>query len=148
VGSRKWNRGSEWRENPEQVDQQRRLARLGSNYLLPLLRVTALPCRRLGIAPTRPFGPRDTSEAWWQAVLADWRVRPRQGRYHFDRLGEHAGATIVIECRECTVRREFQTKDLVSLYGAEYRMVYLRYELADCPMGRIFKDCAVRYLRD
>jgi hypothetical protein len=78
--------------------------------------------------------------------VADWRVRQRQTRCHFDRLGEHSWPTILIECRECCFRREFQTLDLLAIYGPEYRMTYLRYDVANCPAGKRFKQCAVRYV--
>lgn len=28
---------------------------------------------------------------------------------------------------------EFQTMELLAIYGPEYRMVYLRYDIANCP---------------
>jgi hypothetical protein len=110
-----------------------------------MLRVQADADGRLDVAPPQPFGPRDTSEAWWGAVLADWRERSPASRYHFNTLGEHLGATIIIECKQCSLRREFQTNELRAFYGAKYRMVFLRYDLAACPAGKRYKDCGVRY---
>src|SRR4051794_22302321 len=74
-----------------------------------------------------------------------FRVRSRPTRYHFNTLGEHSGATLTIECEQCSLRREFQTNELLAFYGAEYRMVFLRYDLAACPAGKRHKDCGVRY---
>ena len=46
---------------------------------------------------------------------------------------------------ECKLRREFHTAELLPIYGADYRMVYLRYDLAECPAHRKFNECEVRY---
>src|SRR5215213_2250127 len=91
------------REAARRPDRTRGLHALG--FVLPRLRVKADAEGRLDLAPPKPFGPRETSEAWWQAVLSDWLVRPRQTRYHFDRLGDHSGRSITIECQECHLRR-------------------------------------------
>jgi hypothetical protein len=145
MGSRRPDRGLgiTEREVARRADRARGLHGLG--YILPRLRVRVDPEGRLDLAPPKPFGPRDRNEAWWQAVLTDWRLRPRRTRYHFDRLGEHSSATIQINCAQCNLRRQFQTSELLALYGPEYRMLYLRYELANCPAGGGFKECAVRY---
>jgi hypothetical protein len=71
----------------------------------------------------------------------------RTTRHHFDLLGEYQAATVVVGCDECQLRREFQTADLLNLYGPEYRMVYLRYDIADCPAAKTFSQCGVRYPR-
>jgi hypothetical protein len=77
--------------------------------------------------------------------MNDWR-RARQTDRHFDRLGEYLGRNLVITCAECNLRREFAVRELLALYGADYRMVYLRYEIVGCPAGKQFKDCGVRYV--
>ena len=76
--------------------------------------------------------------------MNDWR-RVRQTRHHVDSLGEHSGEKVVIVCNECRFRREFAARELLALFGAEYRMVHLRYDLAGCPARKQFKDCAVGY---
>jgi hypothetical protein len=86
-------------------------------------------------------------EGWWQAVMNDWR-RSRQSHHHFDVLGEHLGSTLVITCAYCNLRREFAVKDLLALYGADYRMVFLRYDIAECPARKAISDCDVRYAND
>jgi hypothetical protein len=93
----------------------------------------------------RPHGPGG-DDGWWQAVMNDWRT-PRQTRHHFDRLGEHLGVSIVVACDECILRREFQTAELLAIYGPDYRMVYLRYDIAECPARKSFTECEVRYPR-
>ena len=76
--------------------------------------------------------------------MNDWRT-PRQTRHHFDRLGEHLCASVVIACEDCKLRRKFHTAELLAIYGTEYRMVYLRYDLAVCPAHRKFNECGVHY---
>lgn len=47
-------------------------------------------------------------------------------------IRELTGPTILIECRECCFQREFQTRELLAICGPEYRMIYLRYDIANC----------------
>ena len=44
------------------------------NRLLPLLRVRFDATGAISRTLQRPFGPQDTSEAWWRDVLQDPRA--------------------------------------------------------------------------
>jgi hypothetical protein len=140
VGSRKWNRDNKGIKPPA---ERRPRTCAGTDYQLPRLRV--VPDSNgsfvtvLGARPQTPGG-----EGWWLAVMNDWRT-PRQTRHHFDRLGEHLAKMVVIACEECKLQREFHTAELLPIYGADYRMVYLRYDLAGCPAHRKFDECEVHY---
>ena len=124
--------------------QRRPRARLGTSHVLPRLRVVLdhQGCFTEVIV-SRP-SVTGGDEGWWQAVMNDWR-RVRQTHHHFDRLVEHSGATVVIVCKQCSLRREFAIRELIALYGPDYRMVHLRYDLAECPAGKGYKDCGVLY---
>jgi hypothetical protein len=141
VGSRKWDRDI---KGPKPSAPRRPRARPGVDYALPRLRVVLDSGGTLMTAlPPRPHTPGG-NEGWWQAVMNDWRT-PRQRRHHFDRLGEHLWETIVVACEECSLYREFSTAELLAIYGADYRMLYLRYEIAECPAGKNINQCGVRY---
>jgi hypothetical protein len=73
-----------------------------------------------------------------------WRT-PRQTRHHHDRLGEHLGATVVIACEECKLRREFHTAELLAIYGAHYEWFTCGMTSRSCPARRKFDECEVRY---
>jgi hypothetical protein len=144
---RKRNREEEWRPEPGAIASEdvRPVFRSGKDWILPKLKVQVSPDGRLKPAPRPAFGPLDTSEAWWQAVLTDARVNPRNPRYRFDTLGMYTLPTLALVCGECGVQREFLTAELLREFGREYFMTYLRYELASCPKGRSFRACAVRW---
>lgn len=141
MGSRKWNRGVAYRMGSS---QRRPHARAGSDYILPRLRV-ALDQNGHLVEALPPAGYRRRR----RSLVASGHERLAAGSadapHHFDRLGEHLGETVVIECQACGFRREFPTDELLAIYGRDYRMFYLRYEIAACPAGRPFKQCVVRY---
>jgi len=143
VGSRKWNR----EQGIKRTAPRRPSARLGTDHVLPRLRV--LPDREghfIEVLAPRPH-VSGGGEGWWQAVMNDWR-QARQSHHHFDVLGEHSGSTLVIRCAQCHLRREFAVSDLLALYRVDYRMVFLRYEIAECPAGKTIDECGVRYAND
>jgi hypothetical protein len=71
-------------------------------------------------------------------------MRPSSPKHKFDTLGS-TSRVIDIMCAECGIRRRFDADELRRVYGPDYRMIYLRYDLAACPKQRSFRDCAVRY---
>ena len=120
----------------------------GTYVVLPLLRVRANADGELDAVPPADLAPYETNEGWWESALRDFRVRPRK-KTHFDPLGLLARReTITIACQECNLRREFAVAELLKRYGRAYYTTYLRYDLAECPKGRRFRDCAVRYVNE
>jgi hypothetical protein len=112
---------------------------------IPLLRVRAEPDGRLLPSP-HAFGPLDSSEEWWQAVLRDQRARPIDPQRLRDRAGDCAGHTLAISCAECGVRRAFTGDQLVERFGHDYLVQYARYDLIDCPQRRGHRRCRARYI--
>ena len=116
-----------------------------AHVVLRLLRVRENAAGHLDVVPTPDLAPDRVSEAWWDCVLRDGRVRPPRRGQRFDTLGLCVSESIAIVCAACNLRRAFATADLLRRFGRAYYMTYLRYDLVDCPRGRRFRDCAVRY---
>ena len=143
MGSRKWNRD----QGIRRPSVRRPSSRLGTQHVLPRLRVVPDgEGRFIGVLAPRPY-VSGGDEGWWRAVMNDWR-QARRTRHHFERLGEYPGSTLVITCAHCNLRRVFAVKDLLALYGGDYRLVFLRYDIAECPAAKPFNECGVRYAND
>ena len=112
---------------------------------IPLLRVRAEPDGRLVPSP-RAFGPLDSSEEWWQAVLRDQRARAIDPRRLRDRAADCAGHTLAIACSECGLRRAFTCDELIERFGPDYMVQYAKYDLIECPQGRGHRRCRVTYV--
>jgi hypothetical protein len=87
----------------------------------------------LDIIPTPDLAPTETSEAWWQEILARPHGRRREDRGFVSKYGTYTGPAfytladvrtdeIEIACAWCPRRLTLRTADVVALHGRAYAL--------------------------
>jgi hypothetical protein len=88
-------------------------------------------------------------ENWWEGLLGDPRVRPKDhsARNYRDRLDQFKDTVINYKCEVCGWGASYLRKELMDSWGEGADAIELGRRLADCRLGKREGACSVRCVR-
>lgn len=103
--------------------------------------------------PVRGPWPETDEEAWWEAVLTDWRTRPSNAKKLPNkdaalRLDRQPGEALTFSCEHCGQSATFTVAELCQNYGPDRNVRTVGVEVIKCKDKRVRRegyDCPISY---